>query len=46
MFKWIEKIFNKPKTQIGFDFLKTDIHSHLIPGIDDGVKTLDDSIQV
>ena len=46
MFKWIKKIFNKPKTQTGFDFLKTDIHSHLIPGIDDGVKTLDDSIKI
>ncbi|WP_109832938.1 tyrosine-protein phosphatase [Reichenbachiella versicolor] len=28
------------------NFLKVDIHSHLIPGIDDGVKTLEESISV
>jgi tyrosine-protein phosphatase YwqE len=27
-------------------FLGTDMHSHLIPGIDDGAQTLDDSIQL
>lgn len=26
--------------------LHTDVHSHLLPGIDDGVKTLDESIEV
>ncbi len=26
--------------------LRTDIHSHLIPGIDDGVKSLEESIQI
>ena len=26
--------------------LKTDIHSHLIPGIDDGAKTIDESIEI
>lgn len=30
----------------GNRFLKTDIHSHLLPGIDDGVKTLEESIQM
>lgn len=29
-----------------FSFLKTDFHSHLIPGIDDGSKSLNDSIQL
>jgi len=28
------------------DFYTTDLHSHLIPGIDDGVKTLDESIDL
>jgi tyrosine-protein phosphatase YwqE len=27
-----------------FAFLKTDIHSHLVPGIDDGAQTVEDSI--
>ncbi|MBP6517028.1 MAG: histidinol phosphatase [Chitinophagales bacterium] len=29
-----------------FSWLKTDMHSHLIPGIDDGVKTLEESIAI
>ena len=28
------------------DFYITDLHSHLIPGIDDGVKTLQESIEI
>lgn len=33
----------KYKTSI-LDYYQTDLHSHLIPGIDDGVKTLEESI--
>lgn len=42
------KIFkNLKKEEFDFSsFCTTDIHSHLIPGIDDGVKTLDESIQI
>lgn len=29
---------------VNFSILKTDLHSHLIPGIDDGAQTLEDSI--
>lgn len=29
-----------------YSFLKADTHSHLIPGIDDGAKTIDDSINM
>lgn len=29
---------------VNFSLLKTDLHSHLIPGIDDGAQTLEDSI--
>ena len=39
-------IFNFFKTQkADFSILETDMHSHLIPGIDDGAKTLEKSIQ-
>ena len=31
---------------IGFDCLKTDMHSHLIPNIDDGASSLEDSIKL
>lgn len=41
-------MFNPFKKKIAFDFseLKTDVHSHLIPGIDDGVKTIDEAVEV
>ncbi len=32
------------ESPIDFGILGTDIHSHLIPGIDDGAKTMEDSI--
>ncbi|MEP2026485.1 MAG: CpsB/CapC family capsule biosynthesis tyrosine phosphatase [Reichenbachiella sp.] len=37
MFDWI-----KPKT----NFLETDLHSHLIPNIDDGVKSWEESLDI
>ena len=39
-------IFAKPKKREPFDLsvFKVDMHSHLIPGIDDGSKSMDDSI--
>ncbi len=49
----IFNIFSKKKKErkplidpIDLGVLKTDIHSHLIPGIDDGCKTIDDSIKL
>lgn len=38
--------FRKKSTaeQVDFSAVATDMHSHLIPGIDDGAKTLEDSI--
>lgn len=40
-------LFKKKKVaELEFDFssIGTDMHSHIIPGIDDGAKTIDDSI--
>ena len=41
-------LFKRSKKQevepLDFSWLKTDMHSHLIPGIDDGAKTLDESV--
>lgn len=31
-------------TAVDFSTVKTDMHSHLIPGIDDGAKTMEDSL--
>lgn len=44
-----DKIFSKNKElkePIDFGLIGTDIHSHLIPGIDDGSKSIDDSIKM
>ncbi len=35
---------NKDSAALDFSGIGVDIHSHLIPGIDDGAKTLDDSL--
>ncbi|MBC7913890.1 MAG: capsular biosynthesis protein [Pyrinomonadaceae bacterium] len=40
-------LFKKKKEvipEINFSLIKTDLHSHLIPGIDDGAQNLDESI--
>ena len=34
----------KENTAVNFLEVKTDMHSHLIPGIDDGAKTIEDSL--
>lgn len=46
MVNWFKKWFEKPLDPIGFDCLKTDMHSHLIPAIDDGATSLEDSINM
>src|SRR5437588_6136444 len=44
----IFNIFSSPKEKavetLDFSTLNVDMHSHLIPGIDDGAKTMQDSI--
>ncbi len=42
-------LFNKKKlsaTPADLSLLKTDMHSHFIPGIDDGAQTMEDSIRL
>jgi protein-tyrosine phosphatase len=36
-------IFKKKQIE---NFLKTDVHSHLLPGIDDGVQTIEESVKI
>lgn len=45
---FFQNIFGKGKLSepVDLSILVTDLHSHLIPGIDDGVKTYEESIQV
>ena len=43
----LSKLFSKKQnTPADLSILKTDMHSHLIPGIDDGSKTLDETIAI
>ena len=35
---------NKLKNPIDISVLKTELHSHLIPNIDDGVKSVEESV--
>lgn len=39
-------IFGKKQQDIDYSFLKTDMHSHLLPNIDDGSKSMEDSISM
>lgn len=43
---WLSRLFRREEKldPIDLGILKTDFHSHLIPGIDDGAKNLEDSI--
>lgn len=43
--KW--RLFSSSRHALAdFSAIKTDMHSHLIPGIDDGARTMEDSIQL
>ena len=46
MIKWFSKFGKKKLLPIDFSVLKTDVHSHLIPSIDDGAKTLEESLEL
>ena len=38
--------FSTNKVPVSFDLIKVDMHSHLIPGIDDGAKSMDETIEM
>jgi hypothetical protein len=41
---FFSNIFREKKPQNSFANLLVDVHSHLLPGIDDGAKSMDDSL--
>jgi len=43
---WFSALFKKGAFETLNNPIKVDIHSHLLPGIDDGAQTLQDSIQL
>jgi protein-tyrosine phosphatase len=43
---WFSNILRNSRTGIDLSILKTDMHSHLIPGIDDGATSLENSIEL
>ncbi len=45
MFKFFSKSKQKPE-KFDYAFLKTDMHSHLLPGIDDGAQDLEASLEL
>lgn len=43
---FFKRIFGTKKTPFNYGVFKTDIHSHLIPGIDDGSQNMEESISL
>jgi tyrosine-protein phosphatase YwqE len=47
---WLGNVFSSKKNQLSESFdisrIRTDMHSHIIPGIDDGARSIDESIAI
>ncbi len=46
---WLSRIFSKPDAQttqapLNLSWFNTDMHSHFLPGVDDGARTMDESL--
>ncbi len=46
---WLSRIFSKPDTQttkapLNLSWFKTDMHSHFLPGVDDGARNMEESL--
>ena len=46
---WLSRIFSKPEAQttqapLNLSWFNTDMHSHFLPGVDDGARTMDESL--
>lgn len=52
MFSFFKKSKHKEQEELlahapkDFSFLRCDMHSHLVPGVDDGAKTIEDSLEM
>mgnify|MGYP000026485315 CR=1 FL=1 len=43
---FLSNLFSKKLPPVDMDLIQVDMHSHLIPGIDDGAKTMEDSVEM
>jgi hypothetical protein len=46
---WLSRIFSKPEARetqvpLNLSWFNTDMHSHFLPGVDDGARTMEESL--
>lgn len=44
MFQWLRSLVGGSRPDVDFSAIEVDMHSHLIPGIDDGSQSLEESV--